>query len=390
MDGYLKQLEALLAEPLEAVLERERTAFDALLAACGGRLVLFGAGCFGRKALRSLRNGGIEPLAFSDNGQSKWGTQVDGLPVLPPSDAANRYASSALFIVTIWSRGHFYPDTSSQLWHLGCEHVEPASTLRWKFAHQLLPDFWQDLPHKVCEEANQVRAAAALWSDDHSRDEYLREVRLRTHGDFAGLRPPLPDQYFPQDLVRFSTNEVFVDCGAFDGDTLLGFLRHQETCKHVFAIEPDPDNYRRLCALASSLNGLRDKISTYNVALGKASGTARFRSTGGEGACVANDGETSIPQAALDDLLSDVTPTYIKMDIEGAEREALAGARHLIQEHGPMLAVCLYHTPSDLWSIPLFIRSLDPDYRLFLRSHGEDGRELVCYAVPPERAEGAA
>ncbi|MFZ3211176.1 MAG: FkbM family methyltransferase [Terriglobales bacterium] len=386
----MEELDGLLAEPLDAVVERERTAFDRLLATCDGQLVLFGAGSFGRKALQSLRGGGIEPLAFSDNGESKWGTEVDGIPVLSPSDAANRYGTSTLFVVTIWSKGHFYPDTQSQLRQLGCRHIEPASTLRWKFASQLLPDFWQDLPHKLYEEASHVRAAASLWSDHYSRDEYLRQVRLRTHGDFTRLCAPLPDQYFPQDILRLSSNEVFVDCGAFDGDTLLEFVRHQGSCKQMVAIEADPENYRRLCARASSLNGVRGRITTYNVAVGKTSGTVRFRSTGGEGACVANDGETVIPQAALDDLLPDLAPTYIKMDIEGAEMEALAGAQRLIRQYRPMLAVCLYHKPWDLWSIPLFIRSLQPDYRLFLRPHAEDGWDCVCYAVPPERAEGAA
>lgn len=203
MDHCLEELDGLLAEPLDAVVERERTAFDRLLATCDGQLVLFGAGSFGRKALQSLRGGGIEPLAFSDNGESKWGTEVDGIPVLSPSDAANRYGTSTLFVVTIWSKGHFYPDTQSQLRQLGCRHIEPASTLRWKFASQLLPDFWQDLPHKLYEEASHVRAAASLWSDHYSRDEYLRQVRLRTHGDFTRLCAPLPDQYFPRTFSGF-------------------------------------------------------------------------------------------------------------------------------------------------------------------------------------------
>jgi hypothetical protein len=75
----------------------------------------------------------------------------------------------------------------------------------------------------------------------------------------------------------------------------------------------------------------------------------------------------------------------IKMDIEGFELEALEGAREVIEKHQPILSICVYHRQNDLWRIPLFIRSLVKDYRLFLRPHDVDGWQLVCYAVPPNR-----
>ncbi len=81
-DGYIAELDRILSEPLSRVREREKSAFDTLLADCGNRLVLFGAGNLGRKVLQCVRSIGVEPLAFADNSQPKWGTHVDGVPVL--------------------------------------------------------------------------------------------------------------------------------------------------------------------------------------------------------------------------------------------------------------------------------------------------------------------
>ena len=89
----------------------------------------------------------------------------------------------------------------------------------------------------------------------------------------------------------------------------------------------------------------------------------------------------------LDENLGDIhtMPTYIKMDIEGSELDALAGARNIIKKEMPILTICLYHRYDDLWRIPLFIHSLADDYRLFLRPHEIEGWQLVCYAVPNHR-----
>jgi hypothetical protein len=73
------------------------------------------------------------------------------------------------------------------------------------------------------------------------------------------------------------------------------------------------------------------------------------------------------------------------MDIEGAEYDALLGATTIIKRDRPVLAICVYHTQSDIWRIPLLIRSIDPTYSLFLRSYDGDGLQTVVYAVPKDR-----
>ena len=386
-DEYLVELDRILSEPLSSVRERENSAFDNLLAGCGNRLVLFGAGNLGRKVLQCLRSIGVEPLAFADNSPSKWGSQVDGVPVLSPKDAAAQYGGSALFLIAIWSLGHYYRDSRTQLESMGCTHVDSTAFLRWKFADQLLPDFCQDLPHKLYEQAADVRKAASLWADDASRQEYLNHVRWRALGDQNALGPPVDEkQYFPDSLYRIDDHEVFVDCGAYTGDTAEQVIRRNPALSRIVAIEADPQNFDRLTKWIGTLDApVASRISALNVAVGAKRGKLRFQAGGGDGARLAADGNVVVECIPIDELTTEAAPTFIKMDIEGAELDALAGARRSLQTHRPILSICVYHKQDDLWRIPLFINALAEDYHLFLRLHEADGKELVCYAVPANR-----
>jgi FkbM family methyltransferase len=383
----LRELDRLLGEPLTSVRDRENSTFDRQLADCSNRLVLFGAGNLGRKVLQCVRSIGVEPLAFADNSESKWGSAVDCLPVLSPKDAAAQYGASALFLVTIWSLGHFYRDSRAQLESLGCTRIESTTSLRWKFADQLLPDFCQDLPHKLYQQAAEVRKAASLWADDPSRREYLRHVRWRALGDQNALGSPVKEEsYFLDSLYRINNREVFVDCGAYTGDTAEQVIRRNPAFSRIVAIEADPQNFDRLTKWIGTLDAhVASRISALNVAVGAKRGKLQFQASGNEGARLAADGNVAVECIPIDDLALAAGPTFIKMDIEGAELDALEGARRSIQIYRPILSICVYHKQDDLWRIPLFVQTLVEDYRLFLRPHDVDGWQLVCYAVPMNR-----
>jgi FkbM family methyltransferase len=386
MDPHLQELDDLLSEPLESVRERERSSFDRLLAERHGQLVLFGAGTLGRKALACLRGSGVEPLAFADNASAKWGTQVDGLTILSPRDAAETYGPSALFVVTIWSLGHSFTDTRAKLGSLGCPHVTSSSSLRWKFAAQMLPDYCCDLPHKLYEQSDDVRRAASLWADDYSRREYLNHLKWRALGDLGALSAPVSEEsYFLDSLYHMTPGEVFLDCGAYDGDTIRQLVLRNNKFKRVFAVEADPSNFRRLSAWVESLDSdIARRIEPINTAVSARPGRLHFHATGAEGAHLADDGEIVVDCVRIDDLVAKSEPTFIKMDIEGAEIDALQGANKAIKRR-PLLSICVYHRQNDLWRIPLFIHSVVPDYKFFLRPHDVDGWQLVCYAVPTTR-----
>ncbi len=383
------QLDELLREGIAASIQRERTSFDKMTGPLSKSLVLFGAGNLGRKTLAGLRQAGIEPLAFADNNPALWNQRVNGLTVLSPQDAVRRYAGQAAFVITIWSgqAKDRMADRERQLRELGCPSVVSFGPLFWKYAQVFLPHYAADLAHKAHEQAEDVRAAFGLWADDASRQEYLAQVRWRLLFDFDGLADPVRHPiYFPSDLCRLSDRECFVDCGAFDGDTIQSFLSQaRSSFAGIFAFEPDPVNFAKLRESVSRLPAeIRAKIVVEQAATGAEKGRVRFSATGAEDASVGT-GEAEVECVSLDEALGGAAPTYLKMDIEGAELDTLAGARHVIECHAPVIAACSYHRQDHLWRIPLMIHEFNPGYRFFLRPHLVEVWDLVCYAIPANR-----
>jgi len=382
------RLEALLGETAESALVRERSAFDRMAAPFERSLVLFGAGQFGRRTLAGLRRLGVDPLAFADNNAAIWGEAVDGLPVLSPQVAAERFGRSAAFVITIWN-GHLRDRMSGrvrQLTALGCRKAIPCGFLYWKYPEIFLPFYPLDLPHKVLAQADAVRAAFRLWQDDFSRREYLAQLAFRLLLDFDGMSAPAAgEHYFPPDLYRLTSREVLIDCGAFDGDTIVSFVGRQGQFAGIRAYEPDPLNWGKLRQRVAALpEPVRSRIACFQQAVGASRGTVAFEATGTE-LSVAGAGPAMVESVALDDSLQGETPTIIKFDIEGAEPEALAGGQQTIQRHTPVLAISAYHLQNHLWQLPLLVSGMSGDYRFFLRPHNSEGWDLVCYAVPAHR-----
>ncbi|AXC11528.1 hypothetical protein ACPOL_2204 [Acidisarcina polymorpha] len=380
-------LEGLFAEGEAAACARERSAFDLSAGSSAKPLVLFGAGQLGRMTLAGLRKVGIEPVAFADNNPRLWNTRVEGVETLSPAEAAARYGAQGNFVITIW--GGAGTDRMAQreatLRSLGCQNVIPFQSLFWKHAELLLPHYGVDLPHKVHQQRDEVEEVSHLWSDDASRAEYLAQLQWRLFGDFSALPDPVAHAtYFPLDLCPLGDQEVFVDCGAYDGDTIRSFVdQSRNSFKHIYGFEPDPGNFAKLRE-SISLLPRRDAISLRCAAVGASAGTVTFSANGDQASHIGG-GELVVDCVSLDEALSDSEPTYIKMDIEGAELDALNGARGIIERHSPVLAICSYHLQNHLWKVPLLIRSMSDQYSFYLRPHFLEGWDLVTYAIPKRR-----
>jgi FkbM family methyltransferase len=242
-----------------------------------------------------------------------------------------------------------------------------------------------DLPHKIIEQRERVRRAYGLMADETSQQEFLREMRWRMDLDLTGPPPmEMSDHHFPTDLLKLSGDDVLFDCGAFDGDTLLQFLELTKgRFKKIIALEPDPQNYEKLrrCVAALPVE-VKERVELHKVAVGARAETLRFNAEGLASSGFDASGCTEVEAIPLDAFVGREHPTYIKMDIEGAEMDALRGGGCLIRESRPTLAICVYHCPDHLWEIPLAIAAFSPAYGLHLRRYAEIPWELVCYGIP--------
>lgn len=389
---WQEQLNLILAEDPASAQSRERSAFDDAAGRCAGSIVLYGAGNLGRKVLQGLRSNNLAPLAFADNNPALQGKTIEGVPVFAPADAVRQFGKHSVFVVCVWhpARDRGMQTIIDTLQDMGAARVVPFVWLFWKYADTFLPYYLWDLPSKLLPHAEAIRQAADILANEASRLQYAAHLRLRANADFSHLPPldPLP-AYFPPGLFVLKEDECFVDCGAYDGDTILDFAhRSRGRFRRILAFEADPANFRKLASAVASSETLRRRTEVCHAAVGRIPGQVRVMATGQANAGISNRGDVEVPCTTLDRALLNETPTFIKMDIEGAEEAALRGGRAAIIRNRPILAVCIYHSQSDLWNLPLLMREIQPDSALHLLTYFADGFDVVCFAVPPGRLAG--
>ena len=378
--------ELLDRDPVAVRAEAERR-FERLRR--GRPIVVHGAGGMGRDLLRALTAAGLDVLCVSDRAAGPSSEPIAGTPLLSAADATQRFGEEALFVVAIFNPGCGYQDAASELQELGAAETCPWTTAAWAHAADLLPRYAADWPDLPIPARGEIERCLELFDEDRSLKELESQLIWRLTGDYSVLGPhdPLSDQYFPDDLIAISADDVFVDCGAFDGDTLIALAAHTGgTVRHVYALEPDEANLALLSETVAGLPvAIRSAVEVVPWAAASAPGTANWGGSGG-GAGIRDDGGTRVELHPIDELLGlGPAPTYIKMDIEGAEPDALRGCVRSL-ERRPILAVCIYHEQSHLWELPLQVASMvHGDYRFFVRRYQADSFDLVLYAVPAER-----
>ena len=241
--------------------------------------------------------------------------------------------------------------------------------------------YWLTTRALYADWQEEILAGYALWSDEKSRGLYQALLQLRLKGDYACIpEPDLTNQYYPQDLPSWEDPLLLVDCGAYDGDTLRSFLSAGFSIESAVLFEPEMENYCKLVNYIST-NKL---VNIFIWPCGVYSSTQHLKFDNGEGESskLTNTGKKFIQVVALDDVIPNYKPNLIKMDIEGAEFEGLLGAKKIIEQNRPGLAICVYHRHQHLWQIPLLIHSWNLRYSFYLRSHGNNGFEVVMYAIP--------
>lgn len=357
-----------------------------------GAVILYGAGQVGRDVCRVLMDEGVRVLYVLDR-RAREGQSLDGVPMFTaetcPLDGDRRAATPV--VLTIFNRDVDIPAVALALRSLGFSKIVSFLDLHAHFSDELGDRFW--LTRRGYLDAHQADIAAAerLWADEESRAQYHGFIALRRSGVFdSRLNPRTQDaHYFPSDVPGWLNSGPvrLVDCGAYEGDTLAQMIAASVPIEASAHFEPDLRNFAGLARRVRALRqDVKAPIMLWPCAVSDRSGTVGFCAGLDEASGVTDDGPTSVTAVALDDVLTGWRPTLIKMDIEGSELDALRGARQLIAESSPCLAISVYHRPDHLWRIPLLLASWADfcSYRFYLRSHGFNGFDTVLYATPRE------
>lgn len=356
-----------------AVLDRYGAAIEALQTQ--RRAAIFGAQRLGEKVEESLRAAGIMPVAFIDNNPSKHGSNINGLPVLSLSALSDK--SIPIVIATT----RFTSSITRQLGREGFRHILPYSVMSLVDE----PRYPDEIPYVGIQQdfaEHWVRYLGLFLalSDEKSRDVLDGLVHYRLNYD-ARMADAVADdyarQYFDAELVEFDGKDVFVDLGGYDGDTAEKFIQYSGGAyAKIYIFEPDKNLLRRAAGRLQAYKA----VEFVSAGAYSRDGDLRFSASGRTNGAISDVGELVIPIRKLDSAINEA-PTLIKMDIEGAETEALLGAANLLRAVRPKLAIAAYHDAPDLWRLVDVVREINPSYRFYLRHYSETGLESVIYAV---------
>lgn len=327
-------------------------------------IYIFGAGTNGQQCLMNCRKRGIGVLAFLDNYTDK--LLLDSVPVLRP-DKADRGVPVVVTSPT------FGVDIMLQLAWLGFENVIPLS--RFYADLMLEPDWAGDLKRNR-PEYDRVRG---MLADDRSRTVFDGVVQFRRTLNplyTAAIRSDIKDQWFDPEFFDPAVTHVFVDGGAYDGDTAEEFIRRCHEYKAAYLFEPSVKLHE--AAVARLAKGWLRDVHFELAGLSDQRSQCKLGNAGLPSGSIGPDGEwiTVVP---LDEY--DIMPTFIKLDVEGCEKAALIGAKGHITSRKPMIACAVYHRPEDIWELPQIISRMRGDYKFYLRHYTQFSHETVLYAI---------
>jgi FkbM family methyltransferase len=229
------------------------------------------------------------------------------------------------------------------------------------------------------QNEGSYRRVYELLEDDVSKSIFRTLLSFRVTNDIGHLTAldlRQKEQYFEDFLALQKSGETFVDVGGFDGYTTRQFIARCPDYAEVHLFEPELKNYE-ICR-----ETLKDvpRVFCYNLGLSDRKDVLNFNPSG-SASTISDDGALSISVETLDSM-GIKHPTFVKLDIEGAEKQALDGGRAAILTHHPRIAVAVYHQPGDFWRIPLQVLAMRDDYRIYMRHYAESLYETVMFFIP--------
>lgn len=385
--------------------------------------VIFGAGKQGKKLYRFLTENGVGGvIGFCDNDEEKKGKDYKGIPIETPENYRN--LNDAVFLIPTggWSRG-----MKHQLLKLGIsqERIQMVS-LSYISAmpdayninlNELFFDkesmffvYGDEPPEQIicklindsgikCTHIHNFDELKIIIPGIEEQDTYIICMNAETESNLLSLRFPQKGivrlietmdeyQYFDDTILKSHSKgdpEVFIDGGSCDLNTSLSFLDWVDNdVERIIAFECDRNgiteckhkmstDVRLVSCVTLIEKGLWSEDTKQFFYEDECTSSSRIIEEGTD--------KTSIETTSIDNVLQGDKVTFIKMDIEGAELEALKGAKESIKKWHPILAISVYHKLEDIVTIPEYIKEIAPDYRLYLRNYHEDGTETVLYAI---------
>ena len=345
-------------------------------------IILFGAGFSMRTLIEKLLRENINIVCICDNDIDKQGKEVfNSLKILSFEESKKLYPD-ALYIIS--SHNYFWEIYNNLLKHLPLEQV---CNIDFQCAHYF---YGFTFKKYFLNNISGFENVYNLFYDKFSKELFIQILRAHFTGErkeFDKAYGGDDDWYLFKTLLKPNSHSIYLDCGAYDGDTILLFHKAATNgYDKIIALEPDPNIYSNLTMLIDShhiKNVEIIKVGAYNK-----KSIVSFEQDGVYSNITKTDIKSSnnkkvinIQVDKIDNIVENMPIDIIKMDIEGAEYYALQGAEKAIIKYKPKLAICLYHNYEDFLRIPLLINEMQEGYRFYLRHQSFGCTDTILFAV---------
>ncbi len=331
-------------------------------------VLIFGAGNSSQLCASCFEVEEIDIKAFIDNNPTKTGKSFLGKKIISLNDA-NKYENPVILI-----------SSANQFTRKEVKNLLKRSDFENYFLDEYVFKKNNELIMKVFD----------MFDDDRSREVYADMILTRMGKKSINCDLVSNDKNFAIDeFANIKYDEIFVDCGAYVGDTIEEYIKAKEgVFNKIYAFEPDVRNFNamkyRIDRLKKEWALSDDKIICVNAGVGenktKMALQNQTENAASLSALFSNEfSDSGIDVYALDDYFADQKISFVKADIEGYEEKMIKGAKSIIKRDKPLMAICVYHTPSDMYRIPLILKEFNPEYRFSLRQHHCELSETVLY-----------
>ena len=326
------------------------------LAADPRPIIVYGMGDGAEKLIARLADIGRRPAAVFASDDFARGAEFLGFRVGTLDDALGKTGGDVIIAVAFAT---CLADVMARI---------RALSRRYTLVVPDMPPFGEGLftEEYAAAHEKELHSARALFADDESRRVFDALLKFRLFGDISALDGTESVPAEAAALLRLPAEPCYIDLGAYDGDTALVFAAEHPRYRRIWAVEPDRKNFKKLL---KNTAGMRDVRAVF-AAAGEKDGEAVIAVTGSRNSSLAAPGTRraeTVPAVSVDTLAAKAQVDLIKLDVEGAEREALLGAKKTIKRCAPALMAAAYHRVDDIFALPLLIKKLRSDYDIYLR-----------------------
>lgn len=342
---------------------------------------IFGAGGFGTSLCKAMQARGIDVSGFVESSPKT--NSVMNLPVVNWDTLKQSHPDTQLAL-GILNRSTPYDELVKIAAQAGFNDVLMPWDTYGEFDKELGWRFWLSKRSFILSGIDRIKKVSECLADKESRDTLMRITAFRLGQDISFASQKTDENQYFNNLTLKSLkgrSVSYVDCGAYNGDTYIDLMSQQGIdCRQALLLEPDPENFN---ALTSNLNNdkYRNAICLPIAAADKYS-ILTFNAGQGEGGAIGSNGNVHIAAVSLDEILCNTPVDFVKLDVEGAEAQVIKGARRVIENSRPVLALSLYHNPQDLWELPELVFGICKEYNFYIRQHYYNSFDSVFYAVP--------